>query len=154
MNQKCNRRRVVLSRMFWILGLCSGMALLCGCGGDGGTDVTGGDSVSTPVNVSGTWTSITIIGGIEFVDGTMTLSQSGNTVSGSFDEGYNYGTIDGAISGNSITFHHVYTSHGLHSGSLYWGTVEGNVIRGRWRMDTYANYPPGVNELDWKAIRQ
>jgi hypothetical protein len=127
-----------------------GCVLLCGCEGDGGN---GGDNTSTPVDVSGTWTLISIPAMIEYVDGTMTLSQSGNAVSGSFqDISRNYGTIDGTISGNSITFNHVYTSYAINGQRwLYWGTVDGDVMRGKYRR---ANSPEGINEVRWKATRQ
>jgi hypothetical protein len=99
MNRQSCSSGSVHSLTLGILSSCLGLLLFCGCNGGGGDDT---DNTSALVDVSGTWTEIDIPAVIEYETATMTLSQSGNVVSGTFQDisDYNYGTIDGTINGN------------------------------------------------------
>ncbi len=91
--------------------------LLFGCGDDDGGAAT--------VDVTGTWHGINLE---EDVTGTMSLEQTGNSVSGTFVADGIHGTVVGSVSGNQVTL--TFTSGAERVD--FEGTVSDNTMSGSW----------------------
>jgi hypothetical protein len=106
---------------------CIGMTLIFGCGVALPSD--------TPADVSGTW-SVTASDGRRSATQTLVIRQDGNNIAGTFRGPRQSGTLDGKVSGNTITFHVSakrqldYT--GTVNGDSMLGTLSGSGNTGNW----------------------
>ncbi len=150
-------RNMKLVRRFTLWGLAlSCLCMLAGCGGDGGSE---DDTASGPVDVTGNWAATAII--VPTVTNPMGLwhfTQSGSTVTGTFEEEHgHYGDlVDGSIQGNVLFFKYRYlchngNPHGFEPDWCVRCTVNGNTMRGYYKP---VDSPQGVNEITLIMERQ
>jgi hypothetical protein len=89
-----------------------------------------------PANVAGSWT-IDVTGGAGAAKQSMTLTQDGGKITGTFKGPRQSGTIDGTVEGNNIKFHVTagipldYT--GTVDGDSMSGTMTGRGKTGNWK---------------------
>lgn len=92
------KNRFALTGLSIVMALvATSVLLLTGCEGGGGGD-------STPANVAGTWKGTGTIGDSS-ASHTLTLTQSGSSVSGTFDQTPVSGTVEGndvLVSGSTV----------------------------------------------------
>lgn len=140
--------------IFAVLSIC--LVGLSGCGGGDGGDSSTAQPTSQTTDISGTWkgtASSSVISG--FVNITLTFTQSGSNISGTYacSTGsltclHSSGTISGTISGTSFTLSVVFPDN--HSCGAFNGTITGSTMSGNYSCTDTA----GNDNGSWSATKQ